>query len=204
MSGTNPLQLARPLRMSLLGDTLGWSRELNKTLSFQKAKDMTEITEAGLAIAAQPATLTGLQREIAGIIIRDVLQEDQDDLVEGYFDEIMQAAKRIALLPAYNVVARAFETNAAEHMLKAAAECTRLQEEVKGLAGFATAALDCLWDGYAMDGSDIQDAALQHGLIVQTTFDPNIHSDRHGVGAEDGDKWFVPAPWLVALQGQQS
>jgi hypothetical protein len=94
---------------------------------------MTEITEAGLAIAAQPATRPGLQREIAGIIIRDVLQEDQDDLVEGYFDEIMQAAKRIALLPAYNVVARAFETNAAEHMLKAAAECTRLQEELTRL-----------------------------------------------------------------------
>lgn len=83
-------------------------------------------------------------------------------------------------------------------------ELTRLQEEVEGLARFAKVALDCLWDGYDLEGSDIQDAALQHGLIVQTAFDPNIHSDRHGVGVNPGDEWFVPAPWLATLQGQQS
>lgn len=75
---------------------------------------------------------------------------------------------------------------------------------MKGLSGFAKVALDSLWDGSDLDGSEIQDAALQHGLIVQTTFDPNAHTDRHGVGAHPGDEWFVPAPWLATLQGQQS
>ena len=46
---------------------------------------------------------------IAGIIVRDVLQEEYDDLVEGYLDEILTASRRIMQLPAYAAVGKLFE-----------------------------------------------------------------------------------------------
>ena len=57
----------------------------------------------------QPDALPGdLREKIAGIIVRKVLQEDYDDLVEGYLDEILMAADEIILLPAYRAVAEAY------------------------------------------------------------------------------------------------
>jgi hypothetical protein len=64
--------------------------------------------------------IEGLQRRVAAIIIRDVLQEEPDDLVEGYLDEIMLAAHRIIQLPAYRFVAEGYANNIA-------AEITRLR-----------------------------------------------------------------------------
>lgn len=82
-----------------------------------------------------------LQREVAGIIVRDVLQEDYDDLVEGYLDEIMRASLRIIRLPGYSVVARAFETNlsaslisAGDELDKAKAENARMREALEMIA----------------------------------------------------------------------
>ncbi len=49
-----------------------------------------------------------LREKIAGIIVRKVLQEDYDDLVEGYLDEILMAADEIILLPAYRAVAEVY------------------------------------------------------------------------------------------------
>jgi hypothetical protein len=66
--------------------------------------------------------IEGLQRRVANIIIRDVLQEEPDDLVEGYLDEIMLAAHRIIQLPAYRFVAEGYANNIA-------AELTRLHAE---------------------------------------------------------------------------
>lgn len=66
--------------------------------------------------------IPALQREVAGIIVRDVLQEEYDDLVEGYLDEIMRASLRIIRLPGYSVVARAFETNLADALLSGGGE----------------------------------------------------------------------------------
>lgn len=43
---------------------------------------------------------------IAGIIVRDVLQEEYDDLVEGYLDEILTASRRIMQLPAYAAIGK--------------------------------------------------------------------------------------------------
>ena len=43
---------------------------------------------------------SALRNQIANIFVRDVLQEDYDDLVEGYLDEILAAADKIILLAA--------------------------------------------------------------------------------------------------------
>lgn len=74
------------------------------------------------------ADISALQREVAAIIVRDVLQEDFDDLVEGYLDEIMQASLRIIRLPGYAAVARAFETNLAGAVIASSASASRIEE----------------------------------------------------------------------------
>ena len=79
------------------------------------------------------------------------------------------------------------------------AERDRAVEERARLARFADVALRALWDGHDFDAEDIQDAALKHGLIRATVFNPNIHIDHLGVGAEAGDEWFVPSEWVEAL-----
>ena len=58
-----------------------------------------------------------LGEKIAGIIVRKVLQEDYDDLVEGYLDEILMAADEIILLPAYQAVAQTYYDNLARAAL---------------------------------------------------------------------------------------
>lgn len=52
--------------------------------------------------------MTDLRVQIADVIVRKVLQEDYDDLVEGYLDEILMAADQIILLPAYKAVSQAY------------------------------------------------------------------------------------------------
>ena len=79
------------------------------------------------------------------------------------------------------------------------AERDRAVEERARLARFADVALRALWDGHDFDAEDIQDAALKHGLIRATVFNPNIHIDHLGVGAKAGDEWFVPSEWVEAL-----
>jgi hypothetical protein len=74
------------------------------------------------------ADISALQRQVAAIIVRDVLQEDFDDLVEGYLDEIMQASLRIIRLPGYAAVARAFETNLADAVIASSAAASRIEE----------------------------------------------------------------------------
>jgi hypothetical protein len=72
--------------------------------------------------------IEGLQRRVAAIIIRDVLQEEPDDLVEGYLDEIMLAAHRIIQLPAYRFVAEGYANNIAAELTRLSAENARLRE----------------------------------------------------------------------------
>jgi len=52
--------------------------------------------------------MSDLRVQIADIIVRKVLHEDYDDLVEGYLDEILLAADQIIMLPAYKAVAQAY------------------------------------------------------------------------------------------------
>jgi hypothetical protein len=108
----------------------------------RKEDTMTE-TPAGADISA-------LQRQVAAIIVRDVLQEDFDDLVEGYLDEIMQASLRIIRLPGYTAVARAFETNLADAVIASSAAAFRIEELERALKPFAEAGatLSSRWEDY--------------------------------------------------------
>jgi len=83
------------------------------------------------------ADISALQRQVAAIIVRDVLQEDFDDLVEGYLDEIMQASLRIIRLPGYTAVARAFETNLADAVIASSAAASRIEELERALGMIA-------------------------------------------------------------------
>lgn len=64
------------------------------------------------------------------------------------------------------------------------------------LAGFARDVLWYLWEGSDLDGADLQELALKHGLILRTAFDPRKHADHLGVGVYPGDEWFVEHPSL--------
>jgi hypothetical protein len=80
-----------------------------------------------------------LREKIAAIIVRKVLQEDYDDLVEGYLDEILMAADEIILLPAYQAVAQTYYDNLA--LLSERAELLAAVERMRGaLEPFALAA----------------------------------------------------------------
>ena len=49
-------------------------------------------------------------------------------------------------------------------------------------------------EGFDIDGGDLQDKAIKHGLLypVEGGFDPEKHWDTHGC-AEPGDPWFMQA-----------
>jgi hypothetical protein len=104
--------------------------------------------------------IEGLQRRVAAIIIRDVLQEEPDDLVEGYLDEIMLAAHRIIQLPAYRFVAEGYANNIAAEITLLRAENARLREAGQAVISW--------WDqdgvlGAAYDVLQALRAALKEG-----------------------------------------
>lgn len=59
-----------------------------------------------------------------------------------------------------------------------------------GLADFANSVIQIAFEGGSLDGWEIQDMALKHGLLIETKFDPAKHEDLEGY-AEKGDPWFV-------------
>jgi hypothetical protein len=66
------------------------------------------------------------------------------------------------------------------------------------LALFADAMLEFWSDGSSPDGFDIQDIAHHLGLLIETKFDSEIHTDEAGLDVDDGDQWFVLAEPLNA------
>jgi len=40
-----------------------------------------------------------------------------------------------------------------------------------------------------VDGFDIEELAVKHGILYETKFDPNIHVDEYDI-LEPGDPWF--------------
>jgi len=70
---------------------------------------------------------------IAGIIIRDVLQEEYDDLVEGYLEEILIASRRIMRLPAYAEVGKLFRERLDDAITYRDARIAALEGEVERL-----------------------------------------------------------------------
>jgi hypothetical protein len=80
-----------------------------------------------------------------------------------------------------------------------------LAEIVAGLDGvteFAKEVLRVAFDGGSLDGGDIQDMGIRHGLLAETKFDPLVHRDTNGY-AEAGDEWFVFAGPLAVDQSAE-
>lgn len=72
---------------------------------------MTSTTAEALPLTPFGQTLHNLRQKIAHVIVTKVLQEEYDDLVEGYLDEILLAADDIIRLPAYSLVAQTYHDN---------------------------------------------------------------------------------------------
>jgi hypothetical protein len=76
--------------------------------------------------------------------------------------------------------------------LSAAAEREReLVEALGPFALFFDAAIEAWSDGRDLDGGDIQEIAASLGLLRETVFNSEVHTDELGVGTKDGDPWFV-------------
>ncbi len=70
--------------------------------------------------------------------------------------------------------------------------------ETEGLIAFARDIIRRgVFEAYDMDGEDIQAAALEHGLLVETTFDPKKHH-AGDVDIDPGEPWYVMSPALLA------
>lgn len=76
--------------------------------------------------------------------------------------------------------------------LHAAAEREReLVEALRPFALFFDAAIEAWSDGCDLDGFDIQEIAASLGLLRETVFNSEVHTDELGVDAQDGDPWLV-------------
>lgn len=65
------------------------------------------------------------------------------------------------------------------------------------LMGFAKAIMKMTRDACDLDGCEVQDTMVKHGLLVETKFDPEKHVDEYG-DAEEGDPWYEVALELRA------
>ena len=64
-------------------------------------------------------------------------------------------------------------------------------EALRPFVLFFDAAIECWSDGHDMDGGDIQEIAARLGLLRETVFNSEVHTDELGLDAQDGDPWFV-------------
>lgn len=55
---------------------------------------------------------------------------------------------------------------------------------------FTEWAIRASWEGGTLDGGDIQDKAVELGLLVEVTYDPDEHGP-NDCDAEKGDPWYV-------------
>jgi hypothetical protein len=60
------------------------------------------------------------------------------------------------------------------------------------LAEFARWAVENgTWSGCDLDGADIQDKALECGVIVQVPYDPEKHGTQYHGELDPGEPWYV-------------
>lgn len=67
------------------------------------------------------------------------------------------------------------------------------------LAAFAAwAVMNGPWEGCSLDGGEVQEKAVELGIIVKTKYDP----EKHGAGADadPGDDWYVFSPAFKKVQ----
>lgn len=81
-----------------------------------------------------------------------------------------------------------------------AAEIAALQSR-EGLIAFAREIIEPAFDGMDVDGGTIQSLALTHGLLSQTTYDPEKHGP--SMEAEPGDEWYVLAGPLALVEQEK-
>jgi hypothetical protein len=66
-----------------------------------------------------------------------------------------------------------------------------MHELTANLAKFAQWALtEGAWHGHDLDGGDVQEKAVELGLVVQVPYDPEIHGESE-FEIEPGDSWFL-------------
>ena len=78
-----------------------------------------------------------------------------------------------------------------DRLSAAADEKRELVEALRPFALFFDAAIEAWSDGHDLDGGDIQEIAASLGLLRETVFNSEVHTDELGVDAQDGDPWFV-------------
>ena len=57
------------------------------------------------------------------------------------------------------------------------------------------------WNGCSLDGCDIQDKAIELGLLKKVKYDPAIHGP-NDVDADPGDDWFVFSDLLTTSRAK--
>jgi hypothetical protein len=80
-------------------------------------------------------------------------------------------------------------------------ELERVKGERDALADFARWVItESAFSGCDIFGGDVQDKAVDAGLLVATKYDP----EQHGPSdiAEPGDDWFVFSPALASIQAK--
>jgi hypothetical protein len=72
------------------------------------------------------------------------------------------------------------------------ADAIEAADEIERLREFVHWALsDGSWQGTSIDGGEIQDKAIELGLVVKTKYDNAIHGE--STEAVDGDDWYMLA-----------
>ena len=66
------------------------------------------------------------------------------------------------------------------------------------LAQFFKRCVEVSWDGGDVGGGDIQDWAVELGLLTETHYDPEIHGESEW-DQEPGDPWYVFSQEMKAL-----
>ena len=60
---------------------------------------------------------------------------------------------------------------------------------------FVKWAMTIAWEGGDADGSDLQEKAIELGLVVKTVYDPIVHGTNHD-DVSPGDEWYELAPGI--------
>lgn len=74
-----------------------------------------------------------------------------------------------------------------------------LTQDIEGkqnLFHFAKEVIQVAFDGGSLDGGEIQEMAVKHGLLVEESYDPEKHGEDRLGEFEEGDQYYVYADVL--------
>jgi len=119
-----------------------------------------------------------LREKIADIIVRKVLQEDYDDMVEGYLNEILLAADQIILLPAYKAVTQAYYDRLASPVVPVGREVVEAAQRIRNFA--------LAYEQVYEDGDLIKDADAILAALGTKGADTGREDETDGPGGQGG------------------